>query len=116
VLTKEDRGWVNCPYSRWQEDGFYEGPDPFGGFSVASTSTYVDQGTKQRATIHVVRDITERRAAEEKYRSLFEQVQEGVFVTTPDGKLLDCNDAFVVMLGHSGLEELLGRHVDADII
>src|SRR5213079_1772586 len=96
------------------EDGFYEGADPFGGFSVASTSTYVDQGTKQRATIHVVRDITERHAAEQKYRSLFEQVQEGVFVTTPEGKLLDCNDAFVRMLGYSRRDELLGRNVDAE--
>jgi two-component system, NtrC family, sensor kinase len=74
----------------------------------------VDQGTKQRATIHVVRDITERRAAEQKYRSLFEQVQEGVFVTTPSGNLLDCNDAFVRMLGHSSRKSLLGRNVDAD--
>src|SRR5207237_5516375 len=64
--------------------------------------------------IHVVRDITERHAAEQKYRSLFEQVQEGVFVATPQGKLLDCNDAFVRMLGYSGREELLGRNVDVE--
>src|SRR6185437_15736640 len=92
VLPKDELQWANCPYCHGEEDSFYEGPDPFGGYSVASTSTYVDQGTKQKATIHVVRDITERRAAEQKYRSLFEQVQEGVFVTAPDGKLLDCND------------------------
>jgi len=114
VLPKDDLEWANCPYCRGTEDGFYEGLDPFGGFSVASTSTYVDQGTKQRATIHVVRDTTERRAAEQKYRSLFEQVQEGVFVTTPEGNLLDCNDAFVRMLGHSSRESLLGRNVDTD--
>lgn len=114
ILPKQDTGWANCPYCRGQEDGFHEGPDPFGGFSVASTSTYVDQGTKQKATIHVVRDITERRAAEEKYRSLFEQVQEGVFVTTPDGKLLDCNDAFVRMLGYGSREALLGRNLDTE--
>jgi PAS domain S-box-containing protein len=114
VLPKDDLDWKNCPYCRGTEDGFYEGLDPFGGFSVASTSTYVDQGTKQRATIHVVRDITERRAAEQKYRSLFEQVQEGVFVTTPSGNLLDCNDAFVRMLGYPSRDSLLGRNVDAD--
>src|SRR6185312_8974278 len=82
--------------------------------SVASTSTYQDQGTKQKGTIHVVRDITERRAAEQKYRSLFEQVQEGAFVASPAGTLLDCNDAFVRMLGYSSREELLGRNVDAE--
>ena len=114
VLPKEEIGWKDCPYCHGQEDGFYEGPDPFGGFSVASTSTYVDQGTKQKATIHVVRDVTERRAAEQKYRSLFEQVREGVFVTAPDGKLLDCNDAFVRMLGYGSRETLLDRNVDAE--
>ncbi len=114
VLPKNQLQWANCPYCRGQEDGFFEGPDPFGGFSVASTSTYQDQGTKQKGTIHVVRDITERRAAEQKYRSLFEQVQEGAFVATPTGILLDCNDAFVRMLGHSSREELLGRNVDSE--
>jgi PAS domain S-box-containing protein len=114
VLPKSELQWAKCPYCRGQEDGFFEGPDPFGGFSVASTSTYQDQGTKQKGTIHVVRDITERRAAEQKYRSLFEQVQEGAFVASPTGTLLDCNDAFVRMLGYSSREELLGRNVDAE--
>lgn len=114
VLPKDELDWENCPYCRGTEDGFFEGPDPFGGYSVTSTSTFTDQGTKQKGTIHVVRDITERRAAEQKYRSLFEQVQEGVFVTTPEGNLLDCNDAFVRMLGYSNREELLGKNVDAE--
>jgi two-component system NtrC family sensor kinase len=114
VLPKGTIEWTKCPYCRGQEDGFFEGPDPFGGFSVASTSTYQDQGTKQKGTIHVVRDITERRAAEQKYRSLFEQVQEGAFVASPTGTLLDCNEAFVRILGYSSREELLGRNVDAE--
>ncbi len=114
VLPKDELEWTDCPYCRGAEDGFYEGADPFGGYSVTSTSSYVDQGTRQKGTIHVVRDITERRAAEQKYRSLFEQVQEGVFVTTPDGNLLDCNDAFVGMLGYPSRESLLGRNVDAE--
>ncbi len=114
VLPKDAVEWENCPYCHGEEDGFYEGPDPFGGFSVASTSTYVDQGTKQKGTIHVVRDVTERRAAEQKYRSLFEQVREGVFVATAQGTLLDCNDAFVRLLGYSSGEDLLGRNVDTE--
>ena len=115
ILPKDELAWSDCPYCHGQEDGFYEGADPFGGFSVASTSTYLDQGAKTKATIHVVRDITERRAAEQKYRSLFEQVQEGVFVTARDGKLLDCNDAFVRMLGYPSRDALLGRNVDLEL-
>ncbi len=65
--------------------------------------------------MHVVRDVTDRRSAEEKYRLLFEQVQEGVYVANPAGRLLDCNDAFVHMLGYSNREELLVLNLDAEI-
>ena len=82
---------------------------------MVSTSSYVEQGSKQKGTIHVVRDTTDRRIAEEKYRLLFEQMQEGVFVATPEGKLLDCNDAFIRMLGHGSREELLALNVDAEL-
>ena len=82
---------------------------------MVSTSSYTEQGSKQKGTIHIVRDITERRSAEEKYRLLFEQVQEGVYVATPSGRLLDCNDAFVHMLGYERREELLPLNLDEDI-
>ena len=116
-MLPHNRGqWKGCPYCGHREEGFHEGPDPgFGGFSMVSTSSYVEQGSKQKGTIHVVRDTTDRRIAEEKYRLLFEQVQEGVFVATPEGKLLDCNDAFVRMLGHASREELMALNVDAEL-
>jgi two-component system NtrC family sensor kinase len=108
--------WKGCPYCMGGEEGFHEGSDPgFGGYSMVSTSSYVEQGSKQKGTIHVVRDTTDRRIAEEKYRLLFEQVQEGVFVATPEGKLLDCNDAFMRMLGHTSREELMALNVDSEL-
>ena len=116
VLPHNRGQWQGCPYCGHDEEGFHEGPDPgFGGFAMVSTSSYVEQGSKQKGTIHVVRDTTDRRIAEEKYRLLFEQVQEGVFVATPEGKLLDCNDAFIRMLGHTNREELLALNVDAEL-
>ncbi len=116
VLPHNRGQWQGCPYCGHPEEGFHEGADPgFGGFSMVSTSSYVEQGSKQKGTIHVVRDTTDRRIAEEKYRLLFEQVQEGVFVATPEGKLLDCNDAFMRMLGHTSREELLALNVDAEL-
>ncbi len=108
--------WKSCPYCPAAEDGFNEGRDLcFGGTSMVSTSSYVDQNTKQKGTIHVVRDVTERSLAEEKYKLLFEQMQEGVFATTPEGKLLDCNDALVRMLGYNGRSELMGLNVDTEL-
>lgn len=116
VLPRKDSDWRGCPYCARGDADFIEGPDPcFGGHSMVSTSSYSEQGSKQKGIIHVVRDTTERRAVEEKYRLLFEQVQEGVFVATPDGKLLDCNDAFVKMLGYGAREELMALNVDLEL-
>src|ERR1051325_7162380 len=76
VLPHTSSEWKNCPYCPATEDGFYEGRDLcFGGTSMVSTSSYVDQNTKQKGTTHVVRDVTERSLAEEKYKLLFEQMQ-----------------------------------------
>jgi two-component system NtrC family sensor kinase len=108
--------WTDCPYCARGDVDFVEGPDPcFGGYSMVSTSTYLEQGGAQKGIIHVIRDTTDRRSAEEKYRLLFEQVQEGVFVATPEGKLLDCNDAFVHMLGFEQREELMALNINEDL-
>jgi len=117
VLPHKFGQWTGCPYcALGGDEEFTEGADPcFGGFSVVSTSSYTEQGSPQQGTIHVVRDITDRRSAEEKYRLLFEQVQEGVYVATPTGQLFDCNDAFVHMLGYSTREELLVLNLDTEI-
>jgi len=60
------------------------------------------------------RDITQRKAAEaslqaseEKYRQLFERNLAGVYASTPDGKLLDCNDSFARIFGYDTREEAL---------
>ena len=109
--------WTGCPYcAMGGDEEFSEGADPcFGGFSVVSTSSYAEQGSPQQGILHVVRDITDRRSAEEKYRLLFEQVQEGVYVASPDGRLIDCNDALVHMLGYGTREELMVLNLDSDI-
>lgn len=64
--------------------------------------------------VHSVHDLTETKAAEERYKTLFDHMQEGVFVSSPEGRLLDCNEAFVRMMGYSSKEELL--HVDVSEI
>ena len=112
VLPKRSE-WTNCPYCLKDEASLAEHPDPcLGGFSLVSTSSYREHGQERRGTIHVIRDTSARRAAEEKYRMLFEQAQEGVFVADPKGKLMDCNDAFVRMLGYSSRDELMALDLD----
>jgi two-component system NtrC family sensor kinase len=116
ALPHEFAKWAKCPYCSRGDVDFVEGPDPcFGGYSMVSTSSYSEQGGKQKGTIHVIRDTTDRRSAEERYRLLFEQVQQGVFVATPEGKLLDCNDAFVQMLGYESREELMSLNINKEV-
>src|SRR5579871_6262556 len=109
--------WTGCPYcARGTDEEFSEvAVSCFEEFSVVSSSSYSEQGSPQKGIIHVVRDVTARRSAEEKYRLLFEQVQEGVYVASPEGRLLDCNDAFVHMLGYGTREELMVLNLDTEI-
>ncbi|MFI5181687.1 MAG: PAS domain S-box protein [Thermoanaerobaculia bacterium] len=46
---------------------------------------------------------------ERRYRLLFERNLAGVYRSTLDGRLLDCNDSFVKILGFESREELISR-------
>jgi len=108
--------WSRCPYCTAPSEDHKMFADPaLGGFSQISTSSYVEAASGRRAKIHVVRDVTEHRAVEERYRMFFERGQEGGFVSTPQGRLLDCNQALVRMLGYSSREELLAVDIERDL-
>ncbi len=53
------------------------------------------------------RDITEQREKELRFTELFETLQEGVYFSTPEGRLLDANPALVSMLGYVEKKDLL---------
>src|SRR5271155_492394 len=78
---------------------------------LVSTSRAPGVVENDTRTIHVLKDITDRREAERRYRELFDSIQEGLFFATPDGRFLDVNDAMVQMLGYSSREELLRADV-----
>lgn len=50
------------------------------------------------------------RAAEERYRGLFEGVVAGVFRTFQDGRVVDCNQACVKILGYDTRQEILHQN------
>jgi PAS domain S-box-containing protein len=63
----------------------------------------------------VSRDTTTRvaaehalRASEQRYRSLFERNLAGVYRTTLEGRIVECNDAFARVLGYASAAEVRG--------
>jgi two-component system NtrC family sensor kinase len=113
VLPNAEHG---CPYCQLAKQTDGEVADPcFGGYSLISTSSYVEDQGGVVGTVHIICDRTERRAGEERYRVLFESVQEGVFVSTPEGRLIDCNPAFISMLGYADRAEMLGVDIGKEI-
>ncbi len=55
----------------------------------------------------LARDITGNREKEQRFTELFESLQEGVYISSPEGKLLEVNPALVSILGYDTKEELL---------
>ena len=85
---------------------------------VELTAFRHDAGGKIVTTC-VVHDLTTRkqseaalRESEAKYRLLFVHDITGDFVAAADGRILDCNPAFVRMFGFSSIEEALSSKID----
>ena len=63
----------------------------------------------------LARDVTALRKNEARFTELFESLQEGIYIATPDDIIIDANPALVRMLGYDSKEELLCHSV-ADIL
>jgi PAS domain S-box-containing protein len=78
-----------------------------------------DETGKVKGIIKFLTDITESkrveqalRAAEEKYRSIFENSLEGIYQVTPEGRYLSANPALARMLGFDSPRELIQTRQD----
>jgi PAS domain S-box-containing protein len=59
----------------------------------------------------LARDITASRRNEARFTELFETLQEGIYIVTPEDQILDVNPALVRILGYGSKAELLARKV-----
>ena len=127
---------VGHPLSEFLEDGGGEGPDLLERhmprfLENRHWSGVIQVRLKKRNTINYFdcvihamlrdgqvhgmtvlgRDITASRRNEARFTELFETLQEGIYIVTPEDQILDVNPALVRILGYDSKTELMARKV-----
>ena len=121
AIHVEDRGRVGAAAARHFQTG-----EPFfeeyrvrtrDGRTVHwhhSASLLPSGGGRPARSIGTVADVSGRRQIEEalqlserRYRALFERNLAGVYRSTMEGRILDCNEAFARIFGYGSREEVL---------
>jgi two-component system NtrC family sensor kinase len=106
----------SCPFCRSTSDGDDEYVHAvLERTYLVSTSRVHGASSEGMQTIHVLKDISDRLEVEQRYRELFDNIQEGLFFSTPDGRFIEVNDALVRMLGYASREELLQADVRTQV-
>ncbi|HWY43509.1 MAG TPA: PAS domain S-box protein [Candidatus Sulfotelmatobacter sp.] len=59
----------------------------------------------------LARDVTALRRNEARFTELFETLQEGIYIVTPEDRIMDANPALVRILGYDSKDDLLARKV-----
>jgi PAS domain S-box-containing protein len=124
------------PYQPLLEDLFIH-PERYGEKTCSEIQLVTSRGEVKEAEVCValaktsmgaqkayayLRDITDRKKfekdlkdSEEKLRNLFERVGQGLFISSKEGKFLDCNQAFLDMLSYPTKEEFLNINITQDL-
>jgi PAS domain S-box-containing protein len=105
---------AQCAKNGFIRDFVTEYVDGGGKITPIEINASVDGEGESLRIVSLCRDITERkrvgealRESEERYRSLFDRMMDGVYRSTHEGKFVDVNEAMVKMFGFSSKEEML---------
>jgi len=127
LVLKSDEAFENSHYEDiYMRDGVLYAeafvPNIYGGkgaYMWGSASKLFDIQGNVIGAIETIRDITERKKNErllrksmEKFRSIFENITEGIFQTTPDGRCISVNPAFARMFGYASPDEMVSQVTD----
>ncbi len=93
-----------------------------GAYLWAKAKALYDISGKIVGAIETIRNVTEIklgqeaiRQSAEKYRTLFDESLDVIFIATPEGKLLDINTAGVKLFGYESKKELLEVDIGNDL-
>jgi PAS domain S-box-containing protein len=121
IIHGIDRPWHNCPAAKTfetNESVSQEIADPKIGIPLlVTTSPILDENREFIQCVHIAKDITERKkteaalsVSEEKYRRLFEEAMDAIFLADAEtGILIDCNNEAVKLIGKEK-SEIVGQH------
>jgi|GEM_PF-3280441 PAS domain S-box-containing protein len=90
---------------RYEMEMVRKSGEPFWVF--ISATPLMDAQQNVVGSIAIITDINERKRAEERYRSFFENDLSGDFIADVHGNILACNPAFVRMFGGNNVEETM---------
>jgi PAS domain S-box-containing protein len=82
---------------------------------LVSTSRFRARESRGLQTVHVLKDVTDREDAERRYRELLDNIREGVFFASPEGRFIEVNDALTHMLGYAVRSDLLQADIRTQI-
>ncbi|MDQ1253926.1 MAG: hypothetical protein QG646_3140 [Euryarchaeota archaeon] len=110
-----------CPQQLMLKDGLEHSSEICGdcldGYFLVRVSPIYDSNGKLTGSIHVARDINERRLmeetlrqSEEKYRNIVETANEGIFLTNAELKVIYANKRTAEMLKYSP-DKIIGKPV-----
>jgi len=102
-----------CPFCRTEEGGDHLLALLDRTYLVSTAR--VEGAAEGLETVHVLKDITDRREAERRYRELFDNLQEGVFFATSDGRFVEVNDTVLRLLAYDSREQLLKVDIRSEV-
>ncbi|HUI28696.1 MAG TPA: PAS domain S-box protein [Candidatus Acidoferrales bacterium] len=81
------------------------------GDPICMMASFIDITERKQVEQRLKKMYEELKDSEEKYRSLFEQSKDAIFMSEPDGSLVDVNPAAVELLGFASKDDLIGVHM-----
>ncbi|MFA4861405.1 PAS domain S-box protein [Methanoregula sp.] len=121
--------WYEGKYAKSSlVEGSYEATDFFPHMGGSGRWLYLTAAPIRNAegriigAVETLEDITKHkkveealRKSEEKYRTLFEDSFDGLFITSPAGKILDMNKKGILLFGYNTKEEILNLDLERDV-